>query len=364
MKKRKIILAVLFLLTNLLLSSCSLERSLSKKESRAVIDIYQREVEIPLKVERIAALGGAARLLTYMQVSDKLVGVTEMDKSNLAAMPYTVVNADHFRSLASVGAGGMHDTAFVEEIVRIRPELVFAFIGDEEAVQRVQAQTSTPVIGLYASNMFAEDFLESLRIIGDVMGREDRSRELIDAIQAWKNDLNSRTVDIPQDKMPRVYVGAVSFRGGHGFEGTYANYPPLMAVNTANLADQTGANGGVMIDLEKITVWDPDIIFLNPANMHLVDAQYAKNPAYFNNLRAVKEDKVFAQVAYNYNWSNMELAIVDAYYAGVVIHPGEFSDLDFSEKADEVFIKLLGRKFLAVLEEEGLEFSKLRIGDR
>ncbi|MBF7097866.1 ABC transporter substrate-binding protein [Alkalibacter mobilis] len=70
--------------------------------TRVVTDIFGRSVVIPSEVKTVAAVGGAARILTYVGCADKLVGVTDMDKQNVSAMPYSVINAEHFKNLASV----------------------------------------------------------------------------------------------------------------------------------------------------------------------------------------------------------------------------------------------------------------------
>lgn len=44
-------------------------------ESRIVTDVYGRQVKLPEKVETVAVIGGAARILTYAGCADKLVGV-------------------------------------------------------------------------------------------------------------------------------------------------------------------------------------------------------------------------------------------------------------------------------------------------
>ncbi len=135
-----------------------------------------------------------------------------------------------------------------------------------------------------------------------------------------------------------------------------------MAVNAKNVVDETGISGAMLIDLEELAVWDPDIIFIDPNNLALVNENYAVNAAFYNSLSAVKAGQVYTQVAFNYNWCNMELAMVDAYYAGIIIYPDRFSDVDFEKKAEEIFNIMLGRDYLPVLEEAGIGFGQLTIG--
>lgn len=332
-------------------------------EPLVLTDAFGREVEIPAEVKTLAALGGAARIVTYAGCADMLVGVTDMDKSNLAAMPYSAVNAGRFAQLRSVGSGGAHDTPYYEELVAAAPDLIIAMPGSVEVIDDVAAKTGIPVLGINPTEMFDESFYFALELIGKAAGKEARCAEVIGYIKACARDLHDRSKDIPGADKPTVYTGAVSFRGAHGFEGTYGNYPPFMAINAKNAADAMGQPGGLLVDLEMITVWDPDIIFLNPTNMYLVNEDYAKNPAFYNSLRAVKEGNIYTQLAFNYNWTNMEIAIADAYYAGKVIFPAQFADIDPVEKADEIFTVLLGEPFYEKLAAEGGGFGKITLGE-
>jgi len=358
-------LSLVVLITALILGGCGSGVSTTSpdpQETRIVTDVYGRQVEIPEKVETVAAIGGAARILTYAGCADKLVGVTEMDKQNISAMPYSVVNAEHFATLPSVGSGGANDTPYMEELVTMAPDVIIG-LTDESTIKNVAEKTGIPTIGIYPEGMFDESFYSALELIGQVMGTEEHCAGVISYIKEWQADLDRRTRDIPDQEKPTVYTGAVSFRGAHGFEGTYANYPPFTAIHAKNVVDETGETGAFIVDLEKVTVWDPEIIFLNPTNLYLVEEHYQKNKAFYQGLQAVQKGEIYTQISYNYNWTNMEIAIADAYYAGKVIYPDRFADVDPIEKADEIFTVMLGQPFYDQLARDGMRFEKISLGE-
>lgn len=332
-------------------------------ESRTVTDLQGRTIEIPAVVETVAALGSSSRMLTYAGCADKIIGCTDLEKEGNYGMPYAYVNKDHFATCASVASGGSGDTVYDEQLVVLDADLIFYFGADKDTLDTLQSKMGVPVVGLYASNFYDEDFFQTLRLIGEIMGTEEHVETVVSSIQSWIADLNNRTKDIPEEDKPTVYTGALGFRGPHGLEGTSAKFPPFLAVNAKNVVDETGESGTMLIDLEKVTEWDPEYIFLNPDSMYLVNEDYAVNATFYDNLRAVKEGKIYTMVSYNYNWSNQELAIIDAYYVGTVIYPEQFSDVDFAAKADEIFNVMLGCSYLSVLEENGSGFGILTIGE-
>jgi iron complex transport system substrate-binding protein len=116
------------------------------------------------------------------------------------------------------------------------------------------------------------------------------------------------------------------------------------------------------VDLEQVLAWNPEIIFLNPENMDLVNEQYTQNPDFFNALKAVQDNKVYTQLAYNNNYTNVEIALADAYYAGTVVYPDKFKDINIEKQADEIFEFLLGEKLYAKYVAAGQGFGPLTIG--
>jgi len=144
--------------------------------------------------------------------------------------------------------------------------------------------------------------------------------------------------------------------------GTYGNFGPFTSINAINVADETGEKSSFEADWEKILVWDPDYIFLDPGNMNLVNEEYAKTPDYFNSLCAVQQNRVYSMISYNSYTTNIEIAIADAYYAGTVLFPERFSDIYIEAKADELLEKFLGRAFYSDMKEAGLIFGEITIG--
>ena len=163
----------------------------------------------------------------------------------------------------------------------------------------MQEKTGIPVVVIPGSDqMMDENVYETFRIMGEVYQKEDRAEELIAYLEETKKDLDSRTKDIPEEEKQSVYVGGVSFKGAHGFEGTEANYAPFSAIYAKNLANETDQTGAFNIDLEQVLAWNPDVIFVDFNGMELIKQHYAENPDYYNQLKAVQEGKVYSQISF------------------------------------------------------------------
>ena len=333
-----------------------------REASRMITDSLGRQVEIPETVESVVCVGvGALRYSCYVGAADLVVGVEDYEAKAGMTRLYQYVNFDQFKDLPVIGTNG---EPYTEEIIHLGPQVIVMSKSASVDADDLQTKTGTPVVVVPGSDTTLDDnAYETIRILGELYGREDRATELTDYLKGIQEDLDSRTKDIPDSEKPSVYVGGVSFKGHHGFEGTEAGYGPFVLIHAKNLADTTGQSGAFNIDLEQVLAWDPDILFVDFNGMALINEDYAKNPDYYNALSAVQEGKVYSQISFRSSASNLETALADAYYAACVMYPQQFADVDPVQKAGEIFEMLLGSNPYADLKEAGYEFRPITIGE-
>ena len=333
----------------------------SKKNTRTLTDGAGRQVKVPEKVESIVCVGvGALRYTCYVGGQNLVIGVEDCEKEPVISRLYNFVNIEKFRDLPVIGTNG---NPYPEEIVNLAPDVIVMSKSASVEADDLQSKTGTPVVVIPGSDTtLDQNAYETIRILGELYGLEVRAEELTDYLQNIQQDLDARTKDIPDSSKPSAYVGGVSFKGHHGFEGTEAGYGPFALIHAKNLADTTGQSGAFNIDLEQVLSWDPDIIFVDFNGMKLIKEDYAKNPDYYQSLSAVQEGKVYSQISFRSFASNLETALADAYYAACVIYPEQFSDVDPVAKAAEIFTQLLGVNPYPDLKEAGYEFRPIEIG--
>lgn len=333
-----------------------------KDGTRTIVDSMERKVEIPEEVDSIVCLNVTSlRYTCYMQAEDLVVGVEDYEQKQSITRPYNYINYDTFKDLPIVGNNGEH---YIEEIITADPDVIMmSSLGNCDA-DDVQKKTGIPVVVIPGSDqMMDENVYETFRIMGEVYDKEDRAEELITYLEDVKKDLDSRTKEIPEEEKETVYVGGVSFKGAHGFEGTEAKYAPFSVIYAKNLANETDQKGAFNIDLEQVLAWNPEVIFVDFNGMELINQHYRENPDFYKQLKAVQEGKVYSQISFRSSASNLDMALADTYYAGTVLYPENFADVDPAEKADEIFEKLLGEKFYDTLKENGYEFRQVQIGE-
>lgn len=374
-KSISLFMSLLIVLTLILSTGCGKQEAdksnaTTSKDSgtTTVTDLTGRKVEVPKKVKTIVVLGaGGLRMICYAGAQDLVIGVEEAEHTKTLAKGYNYIYFDEFKDLPIVGQGGAGGyTAYDEEIVKLNPDVIIAAYTKELA-DNLQTKTGIPVVAVAYQGIFDKNFNDSMKLIGKILGREKRCNEIVDYMNKLQKDLNDRTKNVAEKDQPKVYTGACSFAGGHGIEGTYTQFPPFVAINLKSVSDELSTkSGGVVVDKEKIVVWNPDIIFLDPNNIGMVNQDYAKNKNFYKSLKAVKEGKVYTQVAYNWYTTNVETAIIDAYYAGKIIYPEQFKDVDIEKTANEIYTKMLGEKasnYYKDMVNGGLGWRQLTIGE-
>ena len=336
--------------------------------TRSLTDRRGREVEIPCEVKTIVCLGsGAPRIAAYLQVTDMMVGVEDCDTGDVTVLrDYSWVYHDQLKDRPSCGVGGGsgQNNAYPEQIIQLQPDVILAGFTAESA-DELQQQTGIPVVcvGYSSINFVDESFYEATRIFAEVVGAQERCEALLSFIDACKADLANRTAGYEDTQKPTCYTGAVTFSGRHGFCGTYANFGPFQAVGALNVADEIPDVNYFETDFEQVLVWNPDIIFLDPGNMNLVNEEYAANPDYFHSVRAITEGNVYTMPSFNNASTNITYCLMDGYWAGMVLYPEAFRDITMEAVAEQILTFMLGENYYEDMIAGGLYYGKITIGE-
>ena len=318
-------------------------------DAMTVKDMTGRTVTIAAVPKGIVCVGpGALRLIVYLQAQDLLVGVESMEKQHPTGRPYWIANT-HLEALPVIGPGGagaINKKPDMEAVLRAAPDLIIATYLEAAVADEVAHTLNIPVLVLSYGELavFDEMVFDSLRLAGNVLGRQARAEAVVDFIQGIQKDLESRTATIADAAKPGVYAGGIGYRGTHGIESTQRDYIPLDWIHAVNVARQVKATLGshVLMDKEILLGLNPDVIFIDSAGLPLVEEDYRRKPAFYEGLKAVREQQVYTLYPFNYYTTNIDTAMADAYAIGKIIFPERFADVNLPKKADAIYTFLVG----------------------
>lgn len=335
----------------------------AEMETKTITDALGREVTVPATVEKIIPLGNTPRMITYLGLADKVVGIGDCEIAESPLQAYAYANRELWKDLPIVGSDSMGETSYYpEELIQAAPDVIVCTYG-LDTVQDIERQTGLPVVAVTDASLFTPEYEDSLRILGEVCGVSERAEAVVEFINTCIADLRARTENIPDDDKPSILAAAATFKGSHGIEGVYSNYAvfDVISVNdvTRGMTD-TGVAGGLLVDKEQILAWDADLIFLDYSGVELVRQDMAENPDFYTQLRAFRNGNVYQCPNSTWHWSNVEIPLVSAYYMGSMLYPEAFADVDFEAKAAEIFEFFLGQPdYLNTLAEAGAGYMKL-----
>jgi iron complex transport system substrate-binding protein len=330
-----------------------------------VEDILGRKVALPQKINRVVAIGpGMLRLVYYLNATDLLVGVEESETSwGFTGRDYAMAYGESFRNLPIIGPGGPGKPPAPELILAVKPDLIIMSrtYADMYDPYRLQTETNSTVIVMDygpAGSLDVEGLANALRILGTALNRKERAEGLIKFVEGLRDDLKARTENISSS--PKVYVGAVSYKGAQPFTTTQVPFPPLQLLYTPTIADKYSNNTGVyFVDFEAILDEQPEIVFIDEGNLNTVKQDFDKDPGKYCQLTAFQNRKVYGTLPYNYYHTNIAVALADAYYMGEVLYPDRFGDVNPELKADEIFQAFLGKSLYEQYKEAYGGFKNL-----
>lgn len=341
----------------------------SSEGTVSITDMAGRTVQIPDKVNKVIGTGCSGREIVYLDAAEKMVGIEQIESNSTGGwgdqLPYMIVHPELFK-LPIIG-NARTGTVNYEKIVEVKPDVIFT--ANAQQAEDIQSKTGITTVVVYVGAVGTaeqmDDYKKSLKLMGDILGRENRAEELINYINSCEEDLANRSKNA--DKKETVYIAGQAFKGTHSITSTNPYYPSLRMLNANNVVkDINNVNAtinAVQIDKEQLIKWDPDIIFVEGGSIPMIKEEMSKNPDY-QNINAIKQRKIYGLLPYclySYNKDNM---LANAYYIGKIIYPEQFKDINPEEKANEIFTEFYGNSGAQVypaLKEKYGGFNQLNL---
>ena len=338
-----------------------------------ITDAFGREVSIPENPEKIAVVGsGSMRYFVYLGIDlDDVCAVdyqdSKLNKQTFNLRPYSLANPE-ILEIPEVGAAkGVVDN---EKLLMSGADILFmggASSSNAEVANEIQEKTGVPVVMFYTGNYVtdAEKIQATLLMLGEILGKEQRAKDLIAYFDAVEADLKKRVAGLSAEET--VYVGGVSYNGVHGLDGTDPTYYPFAVLNIKNAAAEVTSvsqTGYAQISKEKLLEWDPDFILVDLSTLTAAEGGALvelKNDPSYRELTAVKNSMVYTVNPHTSMNVNHETTLANAYFIGKLLYPEQFEDIDPVKKADEIYTFVVGEPVFDLLSAnvEGLSYQRV-----
>jgi iron complex transport system substrate-binding protein len=316
-------------------------------------DSAGRIVVLPDRVNRVMAADASAEVLVYVLAPDKLIGRTRpMPRSGLPA---------RYARLPVVGQlTGSTPTATAATVAGLRPDVIIdaGAVTPERAALADQISQATGRPYILLDNSF-DRTPTMLRTLGRVLGVADRGDDLAGSAEHAINALRGRLLIQPGTGRPRVYYA----RGPNGLEtglpGSGAG-AAIEAAGAINVAAPLGTGERVMVTLQQLREWNPDVILVQDSGFYRA---VQHNPTWLG-LAAVRAKKVFLEPSQPYGWIDEPPGVnrlIGLYWLSQLFYPSDSQDdlrslmTDFYDKF--YGIKLTDKEIEAIAKTAGIPAS-------
>ncbi len=355
MNKKNLMLLPLVSLA--LLSSCN--SASSGEEETYVIDSVARKVAVKKGTyKKIVCIGaGALRLYSYVGDVSLLAGVEDIDNESLdsrpkmfdgVARPYFIAYQKEFAKLTSCGVGGPNaQSAEAEKILSCSPDLILSEYEDADKANALQEMVGVPVLtlGYGSKGVFDDKVKDSLTLLGEVLGKEEKASKLISYIASEKEEISKRTENVKEEDKPSVYICGLGNWGTSNHLMTAQNYEPFNVAHIKNAVSDLKNDGIQKIDTEKFASVGAkaDKIVIDASAIKNIKPLYEENKELFESTKAWQSGEVYLEMAYNAYYTNLEIALSNTWYCAKVAYPSLFDDIDMASKTNEITNAFLGK---------------------
>ena len=325
-----------------------------------VKDMIGREVKVvPGSYKKVVCIGaGALRMYCYIGDTAILCGVEDIDNPTLSerpkmfdsvSRPYVQAFSDVFAKLPSCGVGGPNaQAAEAEKILSCDPDIVISEYEDTDKENALQEQLGVPVITLKLgpAGVFDDAFKGSMKLLGQIFGKEEKADTLVKFIEAQQAEITKRTAGVADADKPAVYICGLGNWGTTNHLMTAQNYISFNTANVRNAVSGLAKDGIQGIEKEKFEALAPgmDIIIIDAAAVKNIKPMFAEDPRMFDSCKAWQSGEVYLEMAYNAYYTNCEIALINTWFIAKTVYPELFKDIDMTAKTNEITKAFLGQE--------------------
>ncbi|GHT65372.1 ABC transporter substrate-binding protein [Bacteroidia bacterium] len=328
-------------------SACQPKQKTPVADTRIITDMAGRQVEIPKHIER-AFIDRHSVMMVYAVDTTLMVNrvfeYTETEKKYLKpsfyeGKPYVIEGV-------------------VEEIIKLKPDVVIysQFITTENIaeVNDLQEKIQLPVILL---DMDIIRYKEILAFLGDVLGKEEETNELISFIQTHIDPILEKAKTIPQEQKKTIYY-AEGMKGLQTDPSGSIHSLLIDLLGGINIAqtDVLPGKGMSSVSLEQLYVWQPEIILVWSGNHDGLDSyKEIKANSAWNQLNAVKNNQVYQVPWRPFGWIDRPPGInrlIGLVWLSNLLYPEIYGEKDLTAITQEFFQKF---DHYEMTEDEALE---------
>jgi iron complex transport system substrate-binding protein len=304
-----------------------------------ITDALDRRVAFDKPPERIVVAGRgllmvADALYLFPEARDRVVALEKITLGKGGFLEIVDPGFDRKEQLSiDVGA---------ERIASVNPDAVLM-----KSFMRRKLGSSLETLGIpvvYLDFETPEQYVRDLRVLGRLLGNEERAEYLVDFYRSRVGLVERRVMQIAQNERPETLFIYYSERGG----SRAFNVPPPTWMQTV-LVELAGGRavwksiktgrGWTTVSFEQIAAWDAECIVVTSyfSDVDTVRERLLSDPLW-SSLRAVRTGRLYTMPTDYYNWDLPDPRwILGLIWLATKLHPEHFLDIQLMDEVRHFF---------------------------
>lgn len=315
-------------------------------EKNTVVDLMAREIAVPEKVEKIAAIAGPTYEMVFMLGSGDQIAMVKSGHTD----SYPLANLTNPRLESMIGlAANPSSSVNIEDYLQHDIDLV-VYYDNEIELKKFDAVDMAAVVvskntGLMASleeakSLTIDEFVEKLTQPLDILSTALNTEEARAEYEAWRDYCDEklhmvydRTKDIPAEERQSVYWGNT---WGEEIRSTYAlknRYYEVYLAGGQLIGPEENSNFPE-VTAEQLYSWDPDIILVdNHGGLPgLVMESMYREGSKWSTLSAVQNQQLHRIPAGVFFLDKGTTTTLLVLWMATILQPELFADIDMVEE--------------------------------
>ena len=220
-----------------------------------------------------------------------------------------------------------------ETLLSIKPDLVVTsnVISTYGSLNKMLDDSKIPYIAVPTMDGSLEDWLESVRILGEATNRTDKTNKYIEYYKKTVAIVESRIKNIPFEKHPKVAL--INTHGGNMIlRGSRTKFlRNLMKIAGARILEDGDDPSSFSKCAEILFEFEPEIIIDDSRSNEFYNSDW------FKQLKAVKEGRIYKtpqddKQSWVTNWSQPTYSCIGLLWMAKIFHPEVFEDIDIEKE--------------------------------
>lgn len=333
-----------------------------EQKTSTYIDCVGREVELPDKMNRIAAIDAfSGELMVMIGAGEQMVACPQGVKSDLLLQEIY----PELEQTAVVQSGGAINA---EALLELDPDVVLLkyglYISDGE-VEKLE-KLGIPYLVIGYTTM--EEQIDAIRLIGQLNGGDALAKadKICDYYEHIIELVSEKKKQLDPDEQISVYHSINQVFRTDGKNSLGADWISAVGCIDCSVGETLKAErDGYFANQEQLFVWDPDAIICNDK----MAADFFKTDEGWSGLRAVREGAVYQIPVGATRWG--QAGSVETFFGmlwlGTTVYPELYQDVDLEMEVRKFYQDVLGisvdkSMYEKIISGEGLRMRSLNAG--